>query len=91
MEQTGRRRGRIDSAILKEVAMIAIGTAFDRVAGMAKGLSARLGRRNRFVCADCSLWESCGRPPSDDCIEAAMQIELHEENIRWLRGTSRPR
>ena len=68
--------------------MIETGSAFSRVASLVKHWSEIRARRNRFVCADCSCRESCGRPPTDDCVEAAMQIELHEENMRWMRGYS---
>ena len=44
-------------------------------------MSATLWRPPEFTCGDCERVDRCGRPPSDDCIEKAAQIE---------RGWTRP-
>jgi hypothetical protein len=53
--------------------------------GAARGLSGFIGKLQSFVtarrsseeftCGDCSKWEHCGLPPSDDCLAKAAQIE----------------
>ena len=34
---------------------------------------------SEFSCAHCERYDSCGRPPSDDCIEKLEQIERGDD------------
>lgn len=37
-------------------------------------LAFAIGRRNKFTCGDCTMSESCGLPPSDQCVARAAQM-----------------
>ena len=43
---------------------------------------------SHFTCGDCEEVKRCGRLPSDDCIERAVQIERdgYQSRSRALRG-----
>jgi hypothetical protein len=52
--------------------------ALDILRGSANTIAEAIGqvlRRSEFSCGDCERVNRCGRPPTDDCIVRAAQIE----------------
>lgn len=43
---------------------------------------AMLRRQNEFTCGDCERRESCGLPPSEDCVIRAAQIARGDWKLR---------
>ena len=56
----------------------------DVIRSISVKAAARLAtqRRSQFKCGDCEEMERCGRLPSDDCIERAVQTERDGDKSR---------
>jgi hypothetical protein len=54
------------------------GGIFARVSGVVS----RLFRDPEFTCSDCEMWERCGSPPNNNCVDRAAQLERGDWKLR---------
>jgi hypothetical protein len=65
---------------MTEVTMLRL---WKSVVWIARQMTVPQCHATQLVCGVCERWESCGRPPNENCVIAAWQIDRKERQSDW--------